>query len=58
VNAIAPGTMDTGQNIAALGDDVVFVPRADVAAVAVFLASPSASGITGETIQVLGRTID
>jgi NAD(P)-dependent dehydrogenase (short-subunit alcohol dehydrogenase family) len=47
VNAIAPGTMDTGQNIAALGDDVVFVPRADVAAVAVFLASPSAAGITG-----------
>jgi NAD(P)-dependent dehydrogenase (short-subunit alcohol dehydrogenase family) len=57
VNAIAPGTIDTEQNRAVAGDDPVFVSRDDVAAVTLFLAGPSAAGITGETVQVLGETI-
>jgi NAD(P)-dependent dehydrogenase (short-subunit alcohol dehydrogenase family) len=58
VNAIAPGIIDTEQNRRDLGDDAAFVTRADVASVALFLAGPGAAGISGETIQVLGRTLD
>ena len=57
VNAIAPGTIDTEQNRADAGADPVFVSRDDVAAVTLFLAGPGAAGITGETVQVLGKTI-
>jgi NAD(P)-dependent dehydrogenase (short-subunit alcohol dehydrogenase family) len=57
VNAIAPGLADTDQNRAAMGDDTVFVPRDDIAAVALFLAGPGASGVSGETIHVMGATL-
>ncbi|HEX6134323.1 MAG TPA: SDR family oxidoreductase [Longimicrobiales bacterium] len=56
-NAIAPGLMDTEQNRAAAGTAATFVTREDVAAVALFLAGPASAGITGETVQVLGATI-
>jgi enoyl-[acyl-carrier-protein] reductase (NADH) len=57
VNAIAPGSMDTQQNIESMGADTTFVSRDRVADVALFLISEAAAGITGETIQVLGETI-
>jgi NAD(P)-dependent dehydrogenase (short-subunit alcohol dehydrogenase family) len=57
VNAIAPGLADTDQNRAAMGDDAVFVPRDDIAAVALFLAGPGARGVSGETIHVMGPTL-
>jgi NAD(P)-dependent dehydrogenase (short-subunit alcohol dehydrogenase family) len=57
VNAIAPGIADTDQNRASMGDDAVFVPRGDIASVALFLAGPGARGISGETIHVLGPTL-
>jgi NAD(P)-dependent dehydrogenase (short-subunit alcohol dehydrogenase family) len=52
VNAIAPGMMDTGQNVQSAADDAEFVNRDDVASVALFLAGPDSHGITGETIHV------
>lgn len=57
VNAIAPGIVDTDQNRESMGDDTVFVPRDDVASVALFLAGPGARGISGETIHVMGATL-
>jgi NAD(P)-dependent dehydrogenase (short-subunit alcohol dehydrogenase family) len=59
VNAIAPGMIDTDQNRTAEGarEDARYVTRDEVAAVTLFLASPSSSGISGETIHVLGETL-
>jgi NAD(P)-dependent dehydrogenase (short-subunit alcohol dehydrogenase family) len=57
VNAIAPGLMDTGQNRADAAAGTTFVELADVADVVLFLASPAARAVTGETIHVLGATI-
>lgn len=56
VNAIAPGTIDTEQNRAAADDPdhARWVTREEIADVAVFLAGAGASGISGETIHVLG----
>ena len=57
VNAVAPGIIDTAQNRSTASDDAVFVTREEVASVVLFLAGPAATGITGETINVLGETI-
>jgi len=56
VNAIAPGTIDTEQNRADADDPehARWVTREEIADVALFLASDAASGISGETIHVLG----
>ena len=56
VNAIAPGMIDTAQNRATVEDPArtPWVTREEIADVAVFLASDAASGISGETIHVLG----
>lgn len=58
-NAIAPGPIDTEQNLKDAGDDAKarFVSRDDVASVVLFLASPDARGISGETIHVPGPTL-
>jgi NAD(P)-dependent dehydrogenase (short-subunit alcohol dehydrogenase family) len=58
VNAIAPGTMDTEQNIAESGADAAYVSRAAVSDVVLFLASPASRGISGETIRVLVTATD
>jgi NAD(P)-dependent dehydrogenase (short-subunit alcohol dehydrogenase family) len=58
VNAIAPGTMDTEQNIAEGASTGGWVRRAAVADVVIFLLSPAARAITGETIRVLAPTAD
>ena len=57
VNAVAPGMIDTEQNRAGVADSarVTWVTREQVAEAVLFLASPAASGITGETIVVGGR---
>jgi 3-oxoacyl-[acyl-carrier protein] reductase len=59
VNAIAPGTIDTEQNRHAAEDpdSARYVTREQVAEVALFLISPAASGVSGETIFVLGDTL-
>jgi NAD(P)-dependent dehydrogenase (short-subunit alcohol dehydrogenase family) len=59
VNAVAPGTIDTEQNRAAVhqGPPAPWVTREQVADVVLFLVGPGASGVTGETIQVLGEGV-
>jgi NAD(P)-dependent dehydrogenase (short-subunit alcohol dehydrogenase family) len=56
VNAIAPGLVDTASNIAAMKpkDMKRWTKREDIAETVVFLASPAAEGITGQTIAVTG----
>lgn len=57
VNAIAPGMIDTDQNRGEMQDSesARFVTREEIAEVALFLASDASSGISGETIHVLGE---
>lgn len=59
VNAIAPGMIDTEQNRNAVEDPtaVKWVTREQVAQVVLFLCSDAASGVTGETVHVLGEGI-
>jgi NAD(P)-dependent dehydrogenase (short-subunit alcohol dehydrogenase family) len=56
VNAIAPGLVDTASNVAAMKpkDLKRWTKREDIAETVVFLASPAAEGITGQTIAVTG----
>lgn len=60
VNAIAPGMIDTEQNRASVEDParVKWVTRRQVTDAVLFLASEASSGITGETIHVVGEGID
>jgi NAD(P)-dependent dehydrogenase (short-subunit alcohol dehydrogenase family) len=58
VNAIAPGNMDTEQNRADGEATGGYVSRAAVADVVLFLLSPAARAITGETIRVLAPTAE
>lgn len=59
VNAIAPGMIDTEQNRNAVEDPttVKWVTREQIAQVVLFLCSDAASGVTGETVHVLGEGI-
>lgn len=59
VNAIAPGMVDTEQNrrSAENPDTMKWVTREQIADTVLFLASAASSGITGETIHVLGDGI-
>jgi NAD(P)-dependent dehydrogenase (short-subunit alcohol dehydrogenase family) len=56
VNAVAPGLVDTASNVAAMKpkDLKHWTKRDDIAEAVVFLASPAAAGITGQTIAVTG----
>ena len=56
VNAVAPGLVDTASNVAAMKpkDLKRWTKREDIAETVVFLASPAASGITGQVIAVTG----
>jgi len=59
VNAIAPGMIDTEQNRGSVSDpaSVKWVRREEIANAVLFLVSDAASGITGETINVVGEGI-
>jgi len=56
VNAVAPGLVDTESNVKAMKpkDLKRWVKRGDIAEAVAFLASPAASGITGQVIGVTG----
>jgi NAD(P)-dependent dehydrogenase (short-subunit alcohol dehydrogenase family) len=56
VNAVAPGLVETASNLAEMKpkDLKRWTKREDVAETVVFLASPAASGITGQVIAVTG----
>lgn len=51
-NAIAPTSIRTAANVAAMGEDVRYVEREQVADVVVYLCSARASAITGSLIPV------
>jgi len=57
-NAIAPGMMDTQQNIeGATSPKQQYVTRDDVAATALFLAGSGARGVSGEVVHVAGPAL-
>jgi 3-oxoacyl-[acyl-carrier protein] reductase len=51
-NAVAPTSIRTAANVAAMGDGVRFVEREEVAAVVTFLCSDAASAISGELLPL------
>lgn len=52
VNAVAPSTVRTRENVEAAGDDSGYVEIRDVVAAVLFLASDAASAITGHILPV------
>lgn len=58
VNAIAPGIVDTAQNRDEMGEDAAdWVSREEIVSAVLFLAGAAGSGVSGETIRVLGRQL-
>ncbi len=51
-NALAPTSIRTATNIAAMGDDAHYVEREEVADVVTYLCSPAASAITGAVVPL------
>lgn len=54
VNAVAPATVRTGDNVASTGPDARYVEMEDVVAAVLYLASDGARGITGHVLPVTG----
>ncbi len=56
VNAVAPATVRTGDNVAQMGDaKTPFVELEDVVNTVAFLASDEASAITGQIVPITGK---
>jgi 3-oxoacyl-[acyl-carrier protein] reductase len=51
-NAVAPTSIRTAANVNAMGENVRYVEREEVAAVVTFLCSPTASAINGAVIPL------
>jgi NAD(P)-dependent dehydrogenase (short-subunit alcohol dehydrogenase family) len=51
-NAVAPTSIRTAANVAAMGPDAAYVSREDVAKVVLWLCSEDARAVTGQTIPV------
>ena len=51
-NAVAPTSIRTAANLAAMGPDAAYVTREDVAKVVLWLCSEEARAVTGQTIPV------
>jgi NAD(P)-dependent dehydrogenase (short-subunit alcohol dehydrogenase family) len=51
-NAIAPNSIRTGDNMAAMGTEAHYVERETVADVVTFLCSPASRGVTGQVIRL------
>lgn len=51
-NAVAPTSIRTAANVAAMGDNVRYVEREEVASTVTFLCSDAASAITGQVIAL------
>jgi NAD(P)-dependent dehydrogenase (short-subunit alcohol dehydrogenase family) len=55
VNAVAPATVRTADNVAQMGDKQPLVELDEVVNAVLFLASDEASGITGQIVPVTGK---
>ncbi|HET8712869.1 MAG TPA: SDR family oxidoreductase [Gemmatimonadales bacterium] len=55
VNAVAPATVRTADNVAQMGDKQPLVELDEVVNTVLFLASDEASGITGQIVPVTGK---
>jgi len=51
-NAVAPATVRTASNVAAMGEDGSYVELSAVAEAVSFLCSPAASAVTGQVIRL------
>lgn len=51
-NAVAPGAIRTAANVAAMGEEVRYVERQEVADVIAYLCSPEASAVTGQVVAL------
>jgi len=51
-NALAPASIRTGTNEAAMGDKIRYIEREDVASVVAFLTSSEARAITGQVMRL------
>jgi NAD(P)-dependent dehydrogenase (short-subunit alcohol dehydrogenase family) len=51
-NALAPTSIRTASNVAAMGPDTKYIEREDVASAVAFLCSPAAIAITGQVIRL------
>jgi len=54
INAVAPHTVRTGDNVAQMGAATRYLELDDLVAVVCFLASDAARGITGEVVPITG----
>ncbi|HET9383689.1 MAG TPA: SDR family oxidoreductase [Gemmatimonadales bacterium] len=55
VNAVAPATVRTADNVAQMGDKEPLVELEEVVNTVLFLASEDASGITGQIVPITGK---
>lgn len=51
-NAIAPSSIRTADNVAAMGDGAAYVERETVARVIAWLCGPESAGVTGQVVQL------
>lgn len=51
-NAVAPSSIRTAANVAAMGDDGPFVEREEVAEAVAWLCSPAASAVSGQIVRL------
>ena len=51
-NAVAPGSVRTATNVAAMGEQGPYIEREAVADAVLFLCSDAARGVSGETIRL------
>ncbi len=52
VNAVAPGTVRTGDNVAAAGEDATYVELHDITDGVLSLASPESASVTGHILPI------
>jgi len=57
VNAVAPATVRTADNVAQMGPDAKYLELDDLIRAVLYLASDAARGVTGQVLPVTGRDV-